>query len=315
LPPVFSPASGFSSQTVSSKSAPWRAKGLPAAGSLRTSAPRMSASKLLAEVSPALSQRILEEVYATDKELYRVAVGDLAAAAVEFEMAVNLSILRDDHVFYLAVVEPPSGMTPISLIGERGYLHSTAMGAIPRRDTAGRYRFISGQSALGQALFRHYELEPGDFETVLLIEDGRAWGKLDMVRRDRRLVPLAVEEALRWEPPVCQALRTPVRPSEVAGYGIAPGDSISLGLSAIHRDPSVHPQPSRLDECVRDPWTARAAGTEGVPMCDSYARQGDKLQRHRAGFTRRSACGAGQSQRRACGWTPAICPDCFKRYS
>ncbi len=63
-------------------------------------------------------------------ELYRVAVGDLAAAAVEFDMAVNLSILRDDQVFYLAVVEPPAGMTPISLIGERGYLHSTAMGAI-----------------------------------------------------------------------------------------------------------------------------------------------------------------------------------------
>jgi predicted DCC family thiol-disulfide oxidoreductase YuxK len=62
-------------------------------------------------------------------------------------------------------------------------LCSTAMRAIARRDTAGRYRFISGQSALGQALFRHYELEPGDFETVLLIEDGRAWGKLDMVRR------------------------------------------------------------------------------------------------------------------------------------
>jgi DNA-binding IclR family transcriptional regulator len=63
-------------------------------------------------------------------ELYRVAVGDLAAAADEFDMAVNLSILRDDHVFYLAVVEPPAAMTPISLLGEHGYLHSTAMGAI-----------------------------------------------------------------------------------------------------------------------------------------------------------------------------------------
>lgn len=63
-------------------------------------------------------------------ELYRMAVGDLAAAAVEFDMAVNLSILRDDQVFYVAVVEPPASMTPISLIGERGYLHSTAMGSV-----------------------------------------------------------------------------------------------------------------------------------------------------------------------------------------
>jgi hypothetical protein len=54
-------------------------------------------------------------------------------------------------------------------------LCSAAMRTIARRDTAGRYRFIIGQSALGQALFRHYGLEPGDFETVLLIEDGGAW--------------------------------------------------------------------------------------------------------------------------------------------
>lgn len=40
----------------------------------------MSASKLLSEVSPALSQRILEEVYATDKELYRVAISAVAQA-------------------------------------------------------------------------------------------------------------------------------------------------------------------------------------------------------------------------------------------
>jgi hypothetical protein len=40
----------------------------------------MSASKLFAEVSPALSQRILEEVYATDKELYRVAISAVAQA-------------------------------------------------------------------------------------------------------------------------------------------------------------------------------------------------------------------------------------------
>jgi DNA-binding IclR family transcriptional regulator len=63
-------------------------------------------------------------------ELYRVALGDLAMAAVEFDMTVNLSIMRHDQLFYLAVVEPPATMTPISLIGERGALHSTAMGAI-----------------------------------------------------------------------------------------------------------------------------------------------------------------------------------------
>lgn len=62
-------------------------------------------------------------------------------------------------------------------------LCSGAMRAIARRDRHLRYRFVSGQSMLGTALFRHYGLDPADFETVLLIEDGRAYGKLDMTRR------------------------------------------------------------------------------------------------------------------------------------
>ena len=62
-------------------------------------------------------------------------------------------------------------------------LCSTAMRTIARRDRRQRYRYTSGQSSLGTALLRHYSLDPEDFETVLLIEDGRAWGKLDMARR------------------------------------------------------------------------------------------------------------------------------------
>lgn len=62
-------------------------------------------------------------------------------------------------------------------------LCSGAMRAIARRDRRQRYRFVSGQSALGTALFKHYGLDPHNFETVLLIADGRAHGKLDMARR------------------------------------------------------------------------------------------------------------------------------------
>ena len=59
-------------------------------------------------------------------------------------------------------------------------LCSAAMRRIVRGDVDGRYRYIAGQSALGRALFLHYRLDPDDFETVLLIEDGRPYGKLDM---------------------------------------------------------------------------------------------------------------------------------------
>ena len=47
------------------------------------------------------------------------------------------------------------------------------------RDPDAKFRFVSAQSPLGQALFRHYDLDTDDFETNLLIADGRAFGKLD----------------------------------------------------------------------------------------------------------------------------------------
>ena len=65
-------------------------------------------------------------------------------------------------------------------------LCSSTMRFIATRDVHGRFRYASAQSALGQALFRHYGLDPQAFETVLLIEDGRAYGKLDVVRRVAR---------------------------------------------------------------------------------------------------------------------------------
>jgi predicted DCC family thiol-disulfide oxidoreductase YuxK len=46
-----------------------------------------------------------------------------------------------------------------------------------RHDDAGRYRLLAAQSALGHALYRHYGLDPDDYETNILIADGVAWFK------------------------------------------------------------------------------------------------------------------------------------------
>jgi predicted DCC family thiol-disulfide oxidoreductase YuxK len=48
-----------------------------------------------------------------------------------------------------------------------------------RHDKAGRFRLLSAQSVLGQALYRHYGLNPTHYETNILIEKGRAWLRLD----------------------------------------------------------------------------------------------------------------------------------------
>jgi predicted DCC family thiol-disulfide oxidoreductase YuxK len=46
-----------------------------------------------------------------------------------------------------------------------------------RHDRVGRYRLLSAQSPLGRALYIHYGLDPQDYETNILIENGLAWFK------------------------------------------------------------------------------------------------------------------------------------------
>ena len=47
-----------------------------------------------------------------------------------------------------------------------------------RHDPAGQFRFTAAQSPLGQALTKDLGLDPVRLETILLIEDGVAYGKL-----------------------------------------------------------------------------------------------------------------------------------------
>ena len=46
-----------------------------------------------------------------------------------------------------------------------------------KRDPAGRYRLLAAQSPLGYALYVHYGLDPQDYATNILIENGAAFFK------------------------------------------------------------------------------------------------------------------------------------------
>ena len=46
-----------------------------------------------------------------------------------------------------------------------------------KHDKAKNYRLLSAQSALGQAIYAHYGMDTKDFETNLLIANGRVWLK------------------------------------------------------------------------------------------------------------------------------------------
>ena len=50
---------------------------------------------------------------------------------------------------------------------------------VARHDTTRQFRFATAQSPLGAALFRHYGLDAVNYETNLLVAEGRVCGKLD----------------------------------------------------------------------------------------------------------------------------------------
>lgn len=50
---------------------------------------------------------------------------------------------------------------------------------IVRHDPQAKFRLLAAQSPLGDALYRHYGLDPVDYETNILISDGVAWFKAE----------------------------------------------------------------------------------------------------------------------------------------
>jgi cytochrome P450 len=71
--------------------------------------------------------------------------------------------------------------------------------------------------------------------------------QLDEVRANRAEIEWAIEEALRWEAPVCLASREPVRPTVIGGVEIPERKPILVAISSANRDESHYPDPARFD--------------------------------------------------------------------
>tara|TARA_R110001599_G_C12073197_1_gene644301 strand:- start:347 stop:808 length:462 start_codon:yes stop_codon:yes gene_type:complete len=54
---------------------------------------------------------------------------------------------------------------------------------IAKLDKAGTFRLCPTQSKTGDALVRHFGLDPGDPETWLFIEEGQAWSGMEAIIR------------------------------------------------------------------------------------------------------------------------------------
>jgi cytochrome P450 len=76
--------------------------------------------------------------------------------------------------------------------------------------------------------------------------------QLEKLRRDPGLIRNAVEEMLRYDPPVITSGRIAPRDLEVGGVPVRKGESLTLFLAAANRDPAVNPDPDRFDIERRD---------------------------------------------------------------
>ena len=95
-------------------------------------------------------------------------------------------------------------------------------------------------------------LAAGNVTTTDLIGNGvlallRNPGELHKLQADPGLIKNAVEEMLRYDPPVTQTGRTPLSDIHVDGATIAAGQSITPMLAAANRDPAAHADPDRFD--------------------------------------------------------------------
>jgi len=67
------------------------------------------------------------------------------------------------------------------------------------------------------------------------------------LRARPELVANAVEEMLRFDPPVQSTGRIAPRDMEIEGVPVRKGESISVLLAAANRDPAIYPDPDRFD--------------------------------------------------------------------
>ncbi len=89
--------------------------------------------------------------------------------------------------------------------------------------------------------------------------------QLDALRRDRSLMPRAIEEALRWEPPLLITSRVVTRDTEVRGTPIPAGANVTVMLGAANRDPDRYRHPDSFD-IFREPKQHISFG-HGPHMC------------------------------------------------
>lgn len=71
--------------------------------------------------------------------------------------------------------------------------------------------------------------------------------QLDAIRTDRRLLPQAIEEGIRWETPLLNFMRETTRDTELAGVQIPAGSTMAVNLGSANHDETRWDHPEDFD--------------------------------------------------------------------
>jgi cytochrome P450 len=114
-------------------------------------------------------------------------------------------------------------------------------------------------------------LLPAGAETTYRSSSNLLWGllshpdQLDALSNDRALMPQAIEEGLRWEPPLTGILRTAARDSEVEGVFVPSGSTIGVSIGSANHDEKYWTEPDEFD--IFRPPRQHLAFAWGPHMC------------------------------------------------
>jgi cytochrome P450 len=113
---------------------------------------------------------------------------------------------------------------------------------------------VDGQRLTDEEIYSFLRLLlPAGVETTYRASGSLLYGLLTnpdqmaAVAKDRSLLPQAIEEAVRWEPPVTIILRRVTKDTELAGKAISKDADVALLLGAANRDARKYDRPNDFD--------------------------------------------------------------------
>jgi cytochrome P450 len=71
--------------------------------------------------------------------------------------------------------------------------------------------------------------------------------QLDALVTDRSVLPRAIEEGIRWEPPLTAIVRMTTTATDIDGVPVPEGAVVNVCMGAANRDPSRWEKPERFD--------------------------------------------------------------------